>query len=77
MPGAANVHQLTERAERTTADAERMAAIGTRLGRLQEELEGVNARIAAGETTLASQRLALQQRINRVLRDLENLQRGL
>ena len=77
MPGAANVHQLTERAERATADAERLANIGTRLGRMQEELEGVNARIAAGETTLASQRLAMTQRINRVLRDLENLQRGL
>lgn len=77
MPGAANVHQLTERAERATADAERLANMGTRLGQLQEELEGVNARIAAGETTLASQRLALTQRINRVLRDLETLQRGL
>ncbi len=77
VPGAANVRDLTQRAERATADAERLAEIGRRLDVAMQEHEAVSARIAAGDAGMIARLIAVERQIEAILLDLENLQRDI
>ena len=77
IPGAANVRDLTQRAERATTDAERLAEIVRRLDGATQEHEAVSARIAAGDIGLTARLIAIERNIQSILLDLEQLQRDI
>ena len=75
IPGAAGVRDLTQQAERTITDGERLAEIIRQYDHAIQEKEAVSARFAAGEIGLSTRLTAIERQIESIVLDLQQLQR--
>ncbi len=77
LPGTRRAQNLTEQAERGTADAVTLADVQRRLGELEQELEAVNAHLGRGGNLNIAQQNQLLNRLIQLTQENEQLRRQL